>query len=105
MNSITGIMQSRIDRANLNTEKSYIRLQTVKGLLTYKPVGRFIRSYRMGSGDGMTVHWEFNMDGNITTEGDAMWGSVSGSELAWFIEDTETNRAKITAHAISGATK
>jgi hypothetical protein len=45
----------------------------------------------MGSGDGMTLHWEFNLDGVITTEDNEMWGSVSGSELAWFIEDPVKN--------------
>jgi hypothetical protein len=34
----------------------------------------------------MTLHWEFNKDGKITTLGDAMWGSVSGQELTQFEE-------------------
>ena len=80
------IMQGRLDRANLDPTKSYIRLQKINGVVTQKPVGRFVRSYRMGSGDGMTLHWEFNLDGVITTENDEMWGTLSGSELTWFVE-------------------
>ena len=85
------MLQSRVDRANLDITKSYLRVQVVKGVVTQKPVGRFVRSYCMGSGDGMTLHWEFNLDGVITTEDNEMWGSVSGSELAWFIEDPVKN--------------
>lgn len=79
-------MQGRLDRANLDPTKSYMRLQKINGVVIQKPVGRFVRSYRMGSGDGMTLHWEFNLDGVITVEEDAMWGTLSGSELTWFVE-------------------
>lgn len=84
MNHITRMVESRVARAHLDTTKSYIRVQTINGVTTEKPVGRFVRSYRMGSGDGMTIHWEFNLDGIITTEDDQLWGSTSGLELAWF---------------------
>ena len=80
------MMQARINRANLDPTKSYIKVQKVNGVTIQKAVGQFMRSYRMGSGDGMTLHWEFNLDGVITTENDEMWGSVSGSELTWFVE-------------------
>jgi hypothetical protein len=80
------MMQGRLDRANLDPTKSYMRLQKINGVVIQKPVGRFVRSYRMGSGDGMTLHWEFNLDGVITVEEDAMWGTLSGSELTWFVE-------------------
>lgn len=85
------MMQGRIDRANLDPAKSYIKVQKVNDVTIQKPVGRFVRSYRMGSGDGMTLHWEFNLNGIITTETDEMWGSLSGSELAWFIEQPKLN--------------
>ena len=80
---------NRIARANLETSKSYIKVQKVDGKDVETKVGRFIRSYCMGSGDGMNFHWEFNLDGNITTEQDEAFGSVSCEELAWFKEDTE----------------
>jgi len=79
-------MQARINRANLDPAKSYIKVQKVNDVTIQKPVGQFVRSYRMGSGDGMTLHWEFNLGGVITVENDQMWGSVSGSELTWFLE-------------------
>lgn len=80
------MLQTRINRGNLDPAKSYIKVQKVNGVTTQTPVGRFVRSYRMGSGDGMTLHWEFNLDGVITVEEDAMWRSVSGSELTWYVE-------------------
>ena len=79
-------LATRVNRANLDTSKKYIRVRKEGGVVTETPVGFFVRSYRMGSGDGMTLHWEFNLDGNITTETDEMWGSLSGSELTWFKE-------------------
>jgi hypothetical protein len=80
---------NRIARANLETSKSYIKVQKVDGKDVETKVGRFIRSYYIGSGDGMTFLWEFNLDGNIITEQDTAFGSVSGEELLWFKEDTE----------------
>lgn len=38
----------------------------------------------MGSGDGTTVHLEFERDGTKITVNDEMWGSVSGDELVYF---------------------
>jgi hypothetical protein len=38
----------------------------------------------MGSGDGMTVHWEFNKNGTIIRVDDEMWGSLYGTELIGF---------------------
>jgi len=87
-------MAARVDRANLDTTKSYIRVRTVNGVVTETPVGFFVRSYRMGSGDGMTVHWEFNLNGTLTTENDEMWGSVAGTELTWFKEASASAKAK-----------
>lgn len=86
MEGITQIMNKRIARALLDDTKSYIMIEIVGGKEVRTEVGRFVRSYRMGSGDGMTLHWEFNKGGKITTFGDAMWGSVSGQELTQFEE-------------------
>jgi hypothetical protein len=40
----------------------------------------------MGSGDGMTLHWEFIKDGNTIRVDDEMWGSLAGTELVGFVE-------------------
>ena len=82
--SIGGMMNSRISRAMLHVGLQYIMIKEVNGVTTEQDVGTFMRSYVMGSGDGMTVHWEFNNGGKITTTDDAMWGSLSGKELIHF---------------------
>ena len=81
-------IESRIALANLDKAKKYIRVVKVNGKEEKTPVGYFVKSYTMGSGDGMTLHLEFNLDGkNISVDGE-MWGSstVSESDLAWFKE-------------------
>jgi len=40
----------------------------------------------MGSGDGMTAHWEFVKEGKTVIVGDELWGSVQGDELVGFKE-------------------
>jgi hypothetical protein len=40
----------------------------------------------MGSGDGTTVHTEFELDGKNICVNDEMWGSVNGEELIYFAE-------------------
>jgi len=82
--SIGNMMNSRISRAMLQVGLQYIMIKEVNGVTTEEDVGTFMRSYRMGSGDGMTVHWEFNNGGKVTRIDDAMWGSVSGKELTHF---------------------
>ena len=84
MQAIEQIMNQRISRGQLEVGKAYIKIKEVTGTVTEEDVGTFIRSYRMGSGDGMTLHWEFNKDDKITTIDDAMWGSVSGKELTYY---------------------
>ena len=82
------IKESRIARANLEKGKKYNRVVKVNGKEEETPVGYFVKSYTMGSGDGMTFHLEFNLDGKNITLDDEMWGSwtVSESDLAWFKE-------------------
>ena len=82
--SIDQMMSQRVSRAQLEVGKAYIKIKEVNDKVTEEDVGTFIRSYRMGSGDGMTVHWEFNKDDKITTINDAMWGSISGKELTYY---------------------
>lgn len=83
MEFIENLLTARIARTDLDNTKYYYKVQRGKQP-TY--VGRFVRAYHMGSGDGMTAQWEFDYNGLITTEKDSMWGSVSGAELAYFVE-------------------
>ena len=39
----------------------------------------------MGSGDGTTIHWEFDDNGTINVVCDQMYGSCNGDELTGFI--------------------
>ena len=89
MEAITNLLQSRCSRADLDTTKSYMKVQKVNGKVTEEEVGQFVKSYRMGSGDGMTLHWEFNKNGVIIQVDDEMWGSVDGSGLIGFRPITE----------------
>jgi hypothetical protein len=78
------MMESRISRTELIVGNEYYKNKMVKGTLIKEYVGKYIRTYWMGSGDGMTVHLEFEKDGVKVTVDDEMWGSVSGHELAYF---------------------
>ena len=73
---------------DLDDKKSYIKV-VKKGQMTIEePVGRFVRAYRMGSGDGMTAHWEFIKDGQTIVVDDEMWGSLDGAALVGFKEES-----------------
>ena len=78
------LLQARINRLNLDETKFYEKLVKTKDGTHSTYLGRFIRSYRMGSGDGMTAHWEFDNNGVTTTIDDELWGSINGSELIGF---------------------
>jgi hypothetical protein len=86
MEAITALLESRCSRANLDTTKNYIKVKKMNGKVVEEDVGQFVRAYRMGSGDGMTIHWEFLKDGVTIVIDDAMWGSIEGSELVGFKE-------------------
>jgi hypothetical protein len=75
------MMKNRISRANLDSKLCYAK---VKKGLPEEYVGRFVRSYSMGSGNGKTLHWEFDNKGKKITIDDEMWGSVNGNELIGF---------------------
>jgi hypothetical protein len=47
----------------------------------------------MGSGDGTTVHTEFELNGKKICVNDEMWGSLNGSELIYFEEVQEDHSA------------
>lgn len=84
MDYFSRIIASRCSRANLDTTKEYIMVKKVNGKLVEEEVGLFVKSYNMGSGDGMTLHWEFLKNGATIRIGDEMWGSLSGVELTGF---------------------
>ena len=84
MDHVDKLLTSRIRRMDLVKDVCYEKVQTVKGKQFTECVGIFVRSYRMGSGDGMTAHWEFNKDGTVIRVDDEMWGSVAGTELIGF---------------------
>lgn len=89
MEAINNMMESRISRVNLDVTKNYTRVRIVNNNAVKEFVGRFVKTYRMGSGDGMTVHMEFNDNGLIKRVDEEMWGSVGGHELSYFIETPE----------------
>ena len=76
-------LASRASRLNLDTSKHYCVVRGGGSEPVY--AGQFVRSYRMGSGDGMTAHWEFTNEGKVTRVDDEMWGSLSGAELIGFV--------------------
>ena len=84
MEAISRVLESRCSRADLDTTKAYMKVVKVDGKVTEEEVGLFVRSYRMGSGDGMTLHWEFSKNGVTIRIDDEMWGSVNGSKLVGF---------------------
>lgn len=84
MSGIEQAIASRISRANLDTNTYYIKIQKLGGATVEEEVGRFVKSYTMGSGDGMKLHWEFELNGKIRRIDDEMWGSVNGTELVGF---------------------
>ena len=88
MEPIVSILSSRISRMNLDDKKSYIKVVKKGEITIEEPVGRFVRAYRTGSGDGMTAHWEFMKDGEKIAVVDDMWGSVDGAALVGFKEDS-----------------
>lgn len=84
MMDILDIMEQRCQRGNLNTTKNYMKVQMISGVSKEEEVGRFVKSYRMGSGDGMTLHWEFVKDGQKIVVDDEMWGNMNGEGLISF---------------------
>lgn len=82
--SLLQTLQSRCSRSNLDTSKEYIMVKKVDGKVVEEEVGRFVTSYQTGSGDGMTLHWEFLKNGITIRIQDDMWGSIDGSELTGF---------------------
>jgi len=84
MQTIENLLKTRYERGKLDISKRYDKIEKINGteLITY--VGQFIRSYRMGSGDGMTLHWDFNDNGKVVTVNEEMWGSINEQELIGF---------------------
>jgi len=91
MQTIDKLLKTRYERGNLDASKHYEKIEKINGVETITYVGQFIKSYRMGSGDGMTLHWEFNNDGKVIIIDNEMWGSINGDELCGFrvVESTK----------------
>ena len=83
------ILKPRFNRGNLDTTKCYIRVQNIDGKEVKTYMGKYVKTYHMGSGDGMTLHLEFNNAGRSISVSETMWGSVSGEELSYFIEASD----------------
>ena len=80
------LIRNRINRANLDKNKCYIQVKTTDGMEQEEYVGRFVRTYRMGSGDGTQLFVEFNDNGRFVTIEEEMWGHVNGAGLSYFLE-------------------
>lgn len=78
------LLQARLNRLNLDDTKFYEKIVKTEKGTQFIYLGRFVRSYRMGSGDGMTAHWDFDNNGVTTTVDDELWGTVNGAELIGF---------------------
>jgi len=81
---IKNIMKGRISRAEMKPGNHYMVIQGKN--INY--AGKFIDYGMWGSGDGMTVHFTFELNGKQHTLDDQMWGSISGEELMYFTENT-----------------
>jgi len=88
-------MVKRVNRTNLQPNKSYIKVTVDNGVTTETPVGLFVKSYRKECEEGMALHCEFNVDGNTVIEKEEPRGSVSETQLIWFKE------APVPAHTDS----
>ena len=81
---INNIIKGRISRTEMKPDHHYMKIQGKN--VDY--AGKFIGCYRMGSGDGMTIHFTFELNNTKYTLDDQMWGSISGEELMYFTENT-----------------
>jgi len=86
MEQVNEMIEKKISRVNLDVNKNYIKVNIVNNAVVREYVGKFVKTYCMGSGDGMTVHIEFNNNGTVSRVDEEMWGSVNGYELSYFIE-------------------
>jgi hypothetical protein len=82
---IENIMKARISRTEMKPGHHYMMIQGK----TINYAGKFVSCYRMGSGDGMTVHFIFDLNNTQYILDDQMWGSISGEELMYFTENTD----------------
>jgi len=80
------LLKYRYQRTHLKPDTYYWLMSKT----TQHIAGKFVRSYCLGSGEGMTVHLEFIQKGVLYTIDDQMWGSVAGYELKYYQEMTPT---------------
>jgi len=76
------VLKSRYSRAQLKEGCKYYQVKDNQRTF----VGTFVRSYSMGSGDGMTIHAEFLRKGKPYRVDEEMWGYVDGHGLSWYEE-------------------
>jgi hypothetical protein len=76
------IINKRVTRADMKVGHHYMKHQN--GSAHY--AGTFHTCSYSGSGDGMEIHFWFNLNNKIYKLDDQMWGSVSGKELMYFTE-------------------
>jgi len=86
LNDVNDILKKKISRVNLKVNTNYTKVKVVNNTVIKEYVGKFVKTYFMGSGDGMTVHMEFNDNGRVIRVDEEMWGSINGYELSYFIE-------------------
>ena len=79
---IKTIMNKRVSRADMKVGHHYMKHQND----STEYVGTFHTCSYSGSGDGMEIHFWFNLNEKIYKLDDQMWGSVSGNELMYFTE-------------------
>ena len=83
------MLSKQIERTNLDVTKCYTQVKYVGGVETRTYVGKFVCVYCRGSGDGTTVHIEFDDQGKRINVDEEMWGRVGGYELSYFVEAEE----------------
>ena len=79
---VESIINKRVSRADMKIGRHYMKHHN--GSIEY--AGTFHTCSYSGSGDGMEIHFWFNLNNNIYKLDDPMWGSVSGEELMYFTQ-------------------
>ena len=82
------LLKPRIERAKLDTTKSYTRIQKLQGKHVSTYVGKFVKAYTMGWGDGASLHMEFLQNGEILKIYEELWGNLNGEGMSYFVEST-----------------
>jgi len=84
MSQTLNSLKSRYTRGDLDSNKYYYRIR-MGAVPEY--VGRFTGVYSSGSGDGRMIHVHFDDCGKHHDVSEDMWGSRSGDDLSYFIDE------------------